>query len=160
MSTGQSDKPARKASPVELRRRARRYGLQALYQWHMAHTAPYEIEAQFLSNDELDRFDQVYFSELFRGVADDVQPLDALLEPCVDRPLKELDPIEYAICRMGAWELKHRLDIPYRVVINEAVELAKAFGGTDGHKFVNRVLDRLSGTLRKAEVDARRTPRK
>ncbi len=145
---------------MELRRRARRYCLQALYQWHMARTAPYEIEAQFLSDEDMERFDRPYFSEIFRGVTDTVGELDEAIKPCVDRPLKELDPIEHAVCRMGAWELRNRPDIPYRVVINEAVELAKAFGGTDGHKFVNRVLDRLASTVRATEVAARNQTRR
>ncbi|MEP4467830.1 transcription antitermination factor NusB, partial [Marinobacter alexandrii] len=97
----------------------------------------------------------LYFRDLLRGVHREQVDLDQLLEPYLDRPLQEVDAIELAIVRLGAYELKHRLDVPYKVVINEGIEMAKRFGGTEGHKFVNSVLDKLSRRLRLAETRPR-----
>ncbi|HEY5719162.1 MAG TPA: transcription antitermination factor NusB, partial [Gammaproteobacteria bacterium] len=107
---------------------ARRLAVQALYQWQLAGQAADEIEAQFRANPDTRDCDLDYFAELLRGVIGDAAALDASLAPLLARPLEQVDPVERAILRVGAWELRERLEIPYRVVLNEAVELAKRFG--------------------------------
>ncbi len=134
------------------RRKARSLAMQALYQWHMAGQAVNEIEAQFRVDNDFAGVDGAYFRELLHGVPGQKSELDDLLVPCLDRPLDELDPVELAILRLSAFELRNRVDVPYRVVINEGIELAKVYGATDGHKFVNGVLDKLAPRLREAEV--------
>lgn len=136
------------------RRKARHYAMQALYQWHMAHAAVNVIEAEFRSDYDFSNVDLEYFQALLHGIPASVDDLDGTYEPLLDRRLNELDPIERTLLRMGTWELKERIDVPYRVVINEAVALARKFGATDGHKYINGVLDRLSRDLRSVEVSA------
>lgn len=135
-----------------LRSRSRRLLLQALYQWQLAHAEPGEIEHQF--EDSLARADREYFCEVLRGVIAQQEAVDACIEPALDRSLARLDQVERAILRLGTYELMHRPDVPYRVVIDEAVELARSFGATDGHRFVNGVLDRLARELRASEIDS------
>ena len=137
------------------RRKARRMALQALYQWQVAETPVHELLAQFAVDQDMSKIDREYFSEVVRGVATNKSDLDAALETCIDREIAKMTPIELAILRMGAFELAHRIDVPYRVVINEGVELAKAFGAADGHKYVNGVLDKLSKQLRATEINNR-----
>ncbi|NWO08327.1 MAG: transcription antitermination factor NusB [Alteromonadaceae bacterium] len=137
------------------RRRARALAMQALYHRHYSKTAVSDIEAEFMVDNDMSKVDQMYFRDLLRGVHREQAELDRLLEPYLDRPLKEVDPIELAIVRLGAYELKHRVDVPYKVVINEGIEMAKRFGGTEGHKFVNSILDKLSRRLRMAETRPR-----
>jgi N utilization substance protein B len=136
------------------RRRARHYAMQALYQWYMAGAALNVIEAEFRSDYDFDKVDGEYFHALLHGVAADADGLDAAYAPLLDRALDDLDPIEHTLLRMGAWELRERIDVPYKVVINEAVALAKKFGATDGHKYINGVLDKLARELRKVEIGA------
>jgi N utilization substance protein B len=152
------DAPQPKAKgKIATRRVARSLAMQALYQWHMAGQALNEIEAQFRVDNDFSGVDAAYFQEILHGVPAQKAELDELLRPFLDRPLEELDPVELAILRLSGFELRNRLDVPYRVVINEGIELAKVFGATDGHKFVNGVLDKLAPLLRAAEVhDARR----
>ena len=150
------DAPAPKAKGrIATRKVARSLGMQALYQWHLAGQSLNEIEAQFRVDNDFSGVDGAYFHEILHGVARQKGEIDALIEPCLDRPLVELDPVELAILRLSTFELKDRLDVPYRVVINEGIELAKVFGATDGHKFVNGVLDKLAPALRSAEVRER-----
>ncbi|WP_336368359.1 transcription antitermination factor NusB [Marinobacter sp. C2H3] len=137
------------------RRRARSLAMQGLYQRHFSRSAINDIEAEFMVDNDMSKVDLLYFRDLLRGVHREQSELDSLLEPYLDRPLDEVDPIELAIVRLGAYELKNRLDVPYRVVINEGIELAKRFGGTEGHKFVNSILDKLSRRLRLAETRPR-----
>jgi len=137
------------------RRRARVLAMQGLYQRHFSKTPVSDIEAEFMVDNDMSKVDVLYFRDLLRGVHAQQEELDALLGPVLDRPIQEVDPIELAIVRLGAYELKNRLDVPYRVVINEGIELAKRFGGTDGHKFVNSILDKLSRRLRMAETRRR-----
>lgn len=137
------------------RRRARRALVQAVYQWQMAGGTPSEIEAEFEGNGSLDKADQAFFRELLGGVLRHTAELDALLAPVLDRTITELDNVERAVLRLATRELESRIDVPYRVVIDEYVELTKLFGAEEGHKFVNGVLDRLAGTLRPVEVAAR-----
>ena len=136
------------------RSRARRYAVQALYEWQMTGNATKSIEQQFLIEHAQRQFDRQYFSELLFKVAEQVEELDQSLAPCLARPLDEVDPVEKAILRLATYELKHRVEIPYRVVINEAVELAKTFGAEQGHRFVNGILDKLAISLRSIEVAA------
>ena len=137
------------------RRKARKMALQALYQWQVAETPVHELLAQFAVDQDLSKIDREYFSEVVRGVTANKSDLDATLETCIDREIAKMTPIELTILRMGAFELSHRIDVPYRVVINEGVELAKAFGAADGHKYVNGVLDKLSKQLRATEINHR-----
>ncbi|MGH8354400.1 MAG: transcription antitermination factor NusB [Pseudomonas sp.] len=148
------DEPAAKPAKgkIATRRAARRLAMQALYQWHMAGHSLNEIEAQFRVDNDFAGVDGAYFREILHGVATRKTELDELIEPCLDRPLAELDPVELAILRLSTYELRNRVDVPYRVVINEGIELAKVYGATDGHKFVNGVLDKLAPRLREAEV--------
>ena len=146
-------KPAHNTLAAE-RRKARHYGMQALYQWLMADASLSVIEAEFRADYDFSHVDLEYFQALLHGVPAHVDELEARLEPLLDRKLDDLDPIERTLLRMGAFELEHRLDVPYRVVINEGVALAKKFGATDSHKYVNGVLDKVARELRKAEVDA------
>jgi N utilization substance protein B len=140
-----------KASP---RRRAREFVLQGLYQRQLSGNSPEAIRLHLVEAPGFAKADAGYFDELWRGVAAEFDALVALCAPKLDRRAAELSPVERAILVIGVWELQHRAEIPYRVVINEAVELAKAYGGTDGHKFVNGVLDKLATELRAAEIAA------
>ena len=138
------------------RRRAREFVLQGLYQRQLSGNAPDAIRAQVAEAAGFAKADEAYFDVLWAGVTAEYDELVLLLAPNLDRRALQLSPIERAILVIGAWELKHRHEIPVRVAINEAIELAKAYGGTDGHKFVNGVLDKLASTLRAAEMDALR----
>lgn len=117
----------------------------------MSGNAAYEIEARYRVENAMHKVDLDYFHELLHRIPVESEALDALFEPHLDRAFAALDPVELATLRIGTYELKHRLDVPYRVVINEAIELAKVFGAAESHKYVNGVLDRLSFELRKAE---------
>ncbi|MCB1763212.1 MAG: transcription antitermination factor NusB [Gammaproteobacteria bacterium] len=134
---------------------ARQCAIQAIYQWQMTGQDPgdiREVQAQFLSDQERGGFDGNYFSVLLLGVAMHLDMLDQQLRPCLDRSIESVDPVERAILRLGAFELIHRLEVPYRVVINEAVELAKVFGAEQGHRYVNGVLDKLAKQVRTTEL--------
>jgi len=141
---------------VARRRKARHYALQALYQWHMAGAAPAAIEAEFRTDYDFDVVDLEFFQALLHGVAGSAEELDQLFVPLLDRKLEELDPIELSLLRMGAYELRERIDVPYRVVINEGVALAKRFGASVSFRYFNGVLDSLAAQLRSAEVSASR----
>ena len=131
-----------------IRSRTRRAALQALYQWQMTgHTAE-ELHAQFKENPPPGGFDPVFFDALVSGVIIDFEALDTELVIFTDRPITELDPVERAILRMGTHELRSMAEIPWRAVINEAVELAQVFGAEQSHKYVNGVLDRVARRLR------------
>jgi N utilization substance protein B len=129
--------------------------MQGLYQRHFTKSSMTDIESEFIVDNDMSKVDTAYFRDLLRGVHREQDELDRLLEPFLERPIHEVDAIELAIVRLGAYELKHRLDVPYRVVINEGIEMAKKFGGTEGHKFVNSVLDKLGRRLRLAETRKR-----
>jgi N utilization substance protein B len=141
---------------VARRRKARHYALQALYQWHMAGASPRTIEAEFRTDYDFDVVDLEFFQALLHGVAGQAGELDQLFAPLLDRKLDELDPVELCLLRMGAYELRERIDVPYRVVINEGVALAKRFGASESFRYINGVLDRLAAELRSAEVSAAR----
>jgi N utilization substance protein B len=155
-STGQKPQPGKKAPSGKTlaRRQARTLAMQALYSWHMAGQSLNEIEAQFRVDNDFAAVDGAYFHEILHGVPRQKTEIDSAFESLLDRPLEEIDPVELSILRLSTYELKNRIDIPYRVVINEGIELAKVFGATDGHKFVNGVLDKLAPRLRADEVRA------
>lgn len=136
---------------------ARRLAMQALYQHQVGDDAHWKtLRAQFHENPEFERVDPEYFDELLQQCVERGDELAAILAPNFDRPADQVDPVERAILLIGCYELKERLDIPYRVVINEAVELAKRFGAEDGHRYVNAILDRSAAQLRSVEISARR----
>jgi N utilization substance protein B len=136
------------------RRRARELALQGLYQWQLAGKDPVVIAAELAETQDFDKSDSAYFRSLLNGAIDNAPQLEAEMTPFLDRSVAELSPIERGILLLGGYELMRELEVPYRVVINEAVELAKVYGGTDGHKFVNGVLDKLAARLREIEVRA------
>ncbi len=133
------------------RRRAREFVLQALYQWLVNECVADVLLAQFKEQKDFAKADQALVETLLRGVTGDADALRNRITPYLDRPIKELSPVEHALLLLAACELRDHLETPYRVVINEAVELAKSFGGTDGHKYVNGVLDKLATELRPDE---------
>jgi transcription antitermination protein NusB len=137
------------------RRRARELTVQALYQWQLSGQTVAFIQKQFVEGKDYDKADQNYFGLLFAGTVKESARLEAALTPCIDRKFAALSPVERAILLLASFELIHQVDIPYRVVINEAVELAKSFGGTDGHKYVNGVLDKFAANVRSVEINAR-----
>ena len=148
-------RPARKPQAKSGRRRARELALQGLYQWLVSGGAGADIEAHIREIEGFDKCDRLHFDALLHGGIAEAAALDAVLARHVDRKTTDLSPVEHAVLMIGTYELTHCLDIPYRVVINEAVELAKSFGGTDGHKYVNGVLDKAASDLRTLEVQAR-----
>ncbi len=150
----QKQAPRRKV-PLAQRRKARQLILQALYQWLIADADTKEIEFQF-REENTGKVDWDYFTEVFCEIPRQVSSLNAHIEPLLDRELTALDPIEKSLLYLGTFELANRVDVPYRVVINECVELAKVFGATDGHKYINGVLDKLAARLRPVEMNARR----
>ncbi|MCL7751819.1 transcription antitermination factor NusB [Guyparkeria hydrothermalis] len=141
-----------KSSPARKQRRwARERAAQGLYQQLMNPIPVDQLEAQFMEDAFMLRIDLELFRRILRGVEQHAAELDSAIEPHLDRPVNELDPIEHAILRLGAFELMHMLETPRAIVINEAVELAKRFGATDGHRYVNGVLDRLADRARPTE---------
>jgi N utilization substance protein B len=140
------------------RRAARELALQALYQVHMSGATAIEVQAEFLADQDFQQADKRMFGQLLRGVAAQRESLDAMIEQHLDRKLSDLDPIELNVLRMGAYELSDSVSVPYRVVINECIELAKVFGATDGHKYVNSILDKVALNHRAVEIAAKQTP--
>ena len=153
---GSSSKAAR---PKSARRRSREIALQGLYEWLVSGTEAGVIDAHMREQEDFPKADAAHFDALLHGCIGEAADLDAVLARHVDRRTNELSPVEHAVLMIGAYELKHCIDIPYKVAINEAVELAKSFGGTDGHKYVNGVLDKTAADLRPVEVQAARKPR-
>ena len=135
------------------RSRARHYAVQALYQWQMTGQNVSDIDSQFLAEQDAGSFEVPYFKELVHGVPANLQALDEQLSPLLDRALSSVDPVERAILRLGAYELMRHPEVPFRVAIDEAVELAKVFGAEQGHKYVNGVLDKMAKKVRSAEVE-------
>lgn len=134
------------------RRKARHYAMQALYEWRIAQNDPPQIVAQFINEYDMTNVDVDYFRELVQKISLTADDIDSLyVNELTDRSLAELDPITQALLRIGAYELKHRIDVPFKVSISEAVSLAKKFGATDSHKFINGVLDKVSMQLRVVE---------
>ena len=134
------------------RRKARHYGVQALYKWHMVGDDPESIVLEFFNDYDFLNTDVDYFATLLHSIPSQVSELETILEPILDRKLDELDPIERTLLRLGTFELQNRPDIPYKVVISESVSLAKKFGATESHKYVNGVLDQVARVLRSDEL--------
>jgi N utilization substance protein B len=154
-------KPAGKRAPQKsARRRSRELALQGLYEWLLSGSDAGVIDAHVRELEGFDKADSAHFDALLHGCIEEASAIDALLAKHVDRKTTELSPIEHGVLMIGSYELKHCIDIPYKVAINEAVELAKSFGGTDGHKYVNGVLDNAALDLRPVEVEAARTARR
>ena len=151
-------KPTRRPHGIDPvhRTRARRRAMQALYAWQMSGGTPQQVIAQFAHEQAHEIADLEYFEDLVRGVMQHEAALDAGLLPHLDRKVSEVDPVERAVMRIAAYEFKHRVDVPYRVVINEAIETVKRFGAEHGHTYVNGVLDKLAAEWRSVEVQAAR----
>ena len=154
--TGLTSTGARKAGSKSPRSRAREFALQALYQTLVGRNDVGDIDAFTRDLAGFSKSDSVHFDALLQGCTAEAAQLDALIEPLLDRRFEEISPVEHSILWIGAYEFKHCLDVPWRVVINECVEMAKEFGGTDGHKYVNAVLNGLAPSLRALEVNADR----
>jgi N utilization substance protein B len=154
--TGLTSTGARKAGSKSSRSRAREFALQALYQKLVGKNAVPDIDAFTRDLAGFSKADSVHFSTLLNGCIEQSDQLDALILPLLDRRFAEISPIEHAVMWIGAYELKHCLEVPWRVVLNECIELAKEFGGTDGHKYVNAVLNGLGPHLRTVEVTTER----
>ena len=152
--------PKKRSAPKSARRRAREFALQGMYEWLLAGSDAGVIGAHMREQEGFAQCDTAHFDALLHGCIGVAAALDAALARHVDRPTTELSPVEHGLLLIGAYELLHCVDVPYKVAINEAVELAKSFGGTDGHKFVNGVLDKAAGDLRPAEVAAMRAARR
>jgi N utilization substance protein B len=136
------------------RRKARRFLVQALYQWQIGGDSASAIEGQFYSDEKLSRADKAYFSELLNAIPACVDELDKTFGVFLDRGQAALDPVSLAILRISTYELLHRIDLPYKIVINEAVNLARTFGPTDAHKFINGVVDKVAAQTRQIELAA------
>ncbi|MBL6986725.1 MAG: transcription antitermination factor NusB [Methylobacter sp.] len=139
----------------QARTNARKAAVQALYQWQMAGQDLSEIERQFLEEERLKDAQKSYFVELFYGVPKNLDAIDQALSEFVDRPVDAIDPVERAILRIGVYELLHRLDMPYRVVLNEGINLAKYFGADGSHKYVNGILDKVAQQKRAVEIKSK-----
>lgn len=159
-AAGSSRPAAPKDRTKSARRRAREFALQGLYEWQLNPRELAHIEAHLREMEGFGKADRAHFDALFHGCVDQRASLDAALSQFLDRPMAEISPIEHAVLWVGAYELTHCMDVPYKVAINEAVELAKTFGGPDGHKYVNGVLDHLAPVLRPAEAQAVRSGRR
>ena len=136
---------------------ARKRAVQALYTWEMSNNDLSDIEQQFLMEQDMKNVDLKYFKELLHKVPAHADVIDDQINELLDRPMKEVDPVERAIMRLGVYEMKYRPDVPYKVVINESVELAKIFGAEDGFKYVNSILDGAAKKLRAVEISARKS---
>ena len=136
------------------RRRARHFALQGLYQWSMTGAALAEIEAEFRIDNDFTHVDGDYYRDLLSGVVTHAGALDEVMRGKLDRSIEELDPVEHSLLRMGVYELRDRIDVPYKVVLNEAVALAKKFGATESFRYVNGVLDKVARELRELEINA------
>lgn len=136
------------------KRRARKLALQSLYQWHMANADLYEIEAQFSAANNMEKVDVDYYRRLLYGIPKHSADIEAAIIPFLDRPIESLNPIELTILRVCTFELYHCVEIPYRVILDESVSLAKAFGSQDGHRYVNGVLHNMAQTVRKIEIES------
>lgn len=152
--TGLTSTGARKAAAKSTRSRAREFALQALYQHMVGRNDATAIDAFTRDLAGFHKADSTHYDALLHGCVAEAAELDALIVPLLDRKLEEISPIEHSVMWIGAYEFRHCMDVPWRVVLNECIELAKEFGGTDGHKYVNAVLNGLAPSLRTAEVQA------
>ena len=152
MSDNQKQNPSKSAKPTGNRRKSRELALKGLYQYLLSPKELRLILREMADEPDFARADEAYFRNLLEGVYDQIPELDTRITKFLDRPIEELSPIEHAILLISAYELIFDVSIPYRVAINEGVELAKLYGGTDGHKYVNGVLDKLAAEARPSEV--------
>lgn len=136
------------------RRRSREFGLQAIYQWQLAQQSTHELEQQYELAEGFDKADAELFKTLIAGVVQNADTLSEAMSPYLDRAWAEVSPVERAVLLIAGYELSRMPETPYRVIINEAIELAKSFGGTDGHKYVNGVLDKFAAITRADEIAA------
>lgn len=143
-------------SAIHQRQAARRLAMQALYAWQMVGQDLPELLQQFQQDPDYSKTDKDYFATLVRGVVTNLDKLDGFLQPQLDRPLERIDPVELSILRLATFELEQHMEVPYKVVLNEAVSLTKKFGAVDAHKFVNGVLDKLAPTFRQLELSAKK----
>ena len=151
--TGVTSTGARKAGSKQPRSRSREFALQGLYQHLVGRNEPAAIDAFTRDLAGFTKADSAHYDALLHGCIGEAGELDVLIEPLLDRKIAELSPIEHAVLWIGAYEMRHCMDVPWRVALNECIDLAKEFGGTDGHKYVNGVLNRLAPQLRAAEVE-------
>lgn len=156
---GASRSRLKKASEKSSRTRAREFAVQALYQYLVGRNDAGDVDTFTRDLSGFHKADSAHYDALLHGCIAEAEALDTVISPLLDRPLAEISPIERSVLWIGTYEFKHCLDVPWRVVINECIELAKSFGGTDGHKYVNGVLNQLAGELRALEVE-RDQPRK
>ncbi len=152
--TGLTDTGVKKAADKSARTRAREFAMQALYQHLVGRNEVDSIDAFTRDLVGFHKADSAHYDALLHGCVKDAAALDAYITPSLDRPMLEISPVEHAVLWIGVYEFKNCQDVPWRVVINECIELAKAFGGTDGHKYVNGVLNKLAPSFRAAEVAA------
>ena len=153
-ASAKSGSTGRKSADKSARTRAREFALQAIYQHLVGRNAAVDIDTFTRDLAGFHKADSLHFDTMLHGCIAQAAELDALITPRLDRPLVELSPIEHGVLWIGAYEFQHCLDVPWRVVLNECIELAKSFGGTDGHKYVNGVLHQLAAQLRPSEVAA------
>ncbi|QHB17435.1 transcription antitermination factor NusB [Mannheimia pernigra] len=132
---------------VSPRRRARECAIQAIYSWYISKNTVEEVELAFIADQDMKGVDMPYFRKLFRGVVNNVEAIDEALRPFLDRHEDDIDPIERSILRLSGYELKFEEDVPFRVAINEGIEVAKVFGSDDSHKYINGILDKLAPAL-------------
>ena len=129
------------------RRKARELAMQAIYQWQLADESPLEIEVQFHQHNDMAKVDAEYFAQILRGVTQSTDEIDKKILVAADRPIQELNPVELAILRVSVYEFLFETEVPYKVVINEALEMAKKYGAIEGYKYVNGVLDNIAGSI-------------
>lgn len=141
---------------VNARTRARRLALQGIYEWQVSENKPTDIETQFLIEKETSKVDVAYFRELITGVPRHIDEIDALISPLITRSIDEIDVVERAALRLATFELLKHPEIPYKVIINESIELVKMFGAEQGHRFINGILDKLAADIRSVEFVARK----
>ncbi len=134
------------------RHNARRYALQAMYQWQVAGSALTDIEQEFLLHHIDKKIDMPYFKELLHGIPENKEDIDNAIKPFLNRSMSDIDPVELAVLRLATYELLKRPDVPYRVIINEALQLTKKFGSIEGYKFINGILDRIAKSNRELEI--------
>jgi N utilization substance protein B len=151
---------AKTVRPKSSRRRSREFAVQGLYEWLVSGAEASLVDAHVREQEGFDKCDTAHFDALLHGCIAEASDIDAALTRHVDRKTSDLSPVEHGVLMIGVYELKHCIDIPYKVAINEAVELAKSFGGTDGHKYVNGVLVKAAVDLRPVEVEAFRASRR
>jgi transcription antitermination protein NusB len=153
--TKENNNEGRIANPAE-RHNARHYAVQAMYQWQIAGAPLADIEQEFIAHHIDKNLDMDYFKELVHGIPANLDDIDNAIKPCITRSITVIDPVELAVLRLATYELLKRPDVPYRVIINEALQLTKKFGSVDGYKFVNGVLDKIAKTHRAVEIKSQK----